>query len=84
MRTEAEGQGVESLFRMNPDLQVRLELPDADEEAIVRATAQFLAQHQSVLDFPPMIDLEDILATYEHFPQHVKDLILGNQATPKP
>ena len=75
IRTEAEGQAVESLLRMNPDLQEQLGLPDTDEVTIVQATARFLATHQSVIDFPPMIDLEDILATYDDFTQHLHDEI---------
>lgn len=75
VRTEAEGQNVESLFRMNPDLQEQLDLPDTDEVSIVQATAHFLSKHQSVIEFPPMIDLEDILATYDDFPQQLRDEI---------
>lgn len=75
VRTEAEGQQIESLFRMNPDLQARLDLPDVDEVTIVEGTARFLAQHQSVIDFPPMIDLEDILATYDDFPRQLQKQI---------
>lgn len=71
--TKAEGQTVESLFRMNPDLLDQLELAGVDEAAVVEGTAQFLTQHQSVIDFPPMIDLEDIMATYENFPQQLRD-----------
>lgn len=71
--TEAEGQRVESHFRMNPDLLDQLELAGADEAAVVEGTAQFLAQHQSVIDFPPMVDLEDIMATYEDYPQQLRD-----------
>jgi hypothetical protein len=73
VQTEAEGQNVESLFRMNPDLQEQLGLSDTDEETIVRETARFLSAHQSVIDFPPMIDLEDILATYDTFPETLRN-----------
>lgn len=82
VRTEAEGQSVESLFRMNPDLQGRLGTPDADELAVVEATAQFLARHQSVIDFPPMIDLEDILATYDDAPEQIQRLLTGPSSAP--
>ncbi|PPB48294.1 hypothetical protein C4K88_15190 [Arthrobacter pityocampae] len=75
VRTEAEGQSVESLFRMNPDLQGRLGGPEADEVAVVEATARFLSRHQSVIDFPPMIDLEDILATYDDAPEQIQRLL---------
>lgn len=80
VRTEAEGQSVESLFRMNPDLQGRLGAPEADELAVVEATARFLSRHQSVIDFPPMIDLEDVLATYDDAPEQIQRLLADDSA----
>ncbi|MBG6225086.1 hypothetical protein IWX63_001651 [Arthrobacter sp. CAN_A2] len=82
VRTEAEGQSVESLFRMNPDLLGRLGAPDADEVTIVEATAHFLARHQSVIDFPPMIDLEDVLATYDDAPEQIQGLLTEEPPAP--
>ncbi|WP_043443015.1 MULTISPECIES: hypothetical protein [Arthrobacter] len=82
VRTEAEGQPVESLFRMNPDLQGRLGTADADEVTVVEATARFLARHQSVIDFPPMIDLEDILATYDDAPEQIQRLLAEGSPDP--
>lgn len=75
MKTDVEGQTFEALFRMSPDILEKLELPDADEKSIVEATARFLAQHQSVREFPPLIDVEDILATYDQYPQQLRDLL---------
>ncbi|MBG6184917.1 hypothetical protein IWX65_002895 [Arthrobacter sp. CAN_A214] len=75
MRTDTEGQTFESLFRMSPDLVEKLGLPDAEEKTIVEATAQFLSQHQSVREFPPLIDLENILATYDQYPQQLRELL---------
>ena len=83
VRTEAEGQSVESLFRMNPDLQGRLGTQDAEEVAVVEATALFLSRHQSVIDFPPMIDLEDILATYDDAPEQIQRLLAEGSSGPE-
>jgi hypothetical protein len=72
VRAEAEGQTVESLFRTNPDYLERIGLAEADGKRVVEETARFLAEHQPVIDFPPMIDLEDIAAAYEDFAQQLQ------------
>jgi hypothetical protein len=72
VRSEAEGQSVESLFRIDPDYLDRIGLGKADGKRVVEETARFLAEHQPVIDFPPMIDLEDISAAYEDYPQQLR------------
>jgi hypothetical protein len=72
VRAEAEGQTVESLFRTDPDYLERIGLAEADGKRVVEETARFLAEHQPVIDFPPMIDLEDIAAAYEDFAQQLR------------
>ncbi|WP_423184678.1 hypothetical protein [Arthrobacter sp. NyZ413] len=72
VRAEADGSTVESLFRTDPDYLEGLGLAEADGTRIVEETARFLAEHQPVLDFPPMIDLEDIAAAYEDYPEQLR------------
>jgi hypothetical protein len=72
VRAEAEGQTVESLFRTDPDYLERIGLAEAEGKRVVEETARFLAEHQRVIDFPPMIDLEDIAAAYEDFAQQLQ------------
>jgi hypothetical protein len=74
-RAEAEGQTVESLFRTDPDYLERIGLAEADGKRVVEETARFLAEHQPVIDFPPMIDLEDIAAAYEDFAQQLQNIL---------
>ena len=38
-----------------------------DEESVVRRTAEFLTARQSVADFPDIVELEDVIATYGDF-----------------
>jgi hypothetical protein len=78
VRTEADGQSVESLFRVDPDYLDRIGLAQIDGARVVEETAYFLAEHQPVIDFPPMVDLEDIAAAYEDFPQQLRKR-LGRQ-----
>jgi hypothetical protein len=75
VRAEAEGQTVESLFRTDPDYLERIGLAEADGKRVVEETARFLAEHQPVIDFPPMIDLEDIAAAYEDFAQQLQNIL---------
>lgn len=72
VRSKAEGQTVESLFRTDPDYLERIGLAKADGKRVVEETVRFLAEHQPVIDFPPMIDLEDIAAAYEDYPQQLR------------
>lgn len=73
VRSESEGQSVESLFRIDPDYLDRIGLAKADGKRVVEETARFLAEHQPVIDFPPVIDLEDIAAAYDDYPQQLRD-----------
>ena len=57
----------ESWFTLTPSLLDRLRRGDEDEEHFVRRTAEFLVQRQGVADFPDIVDLEDVLATYDDY-----------------
>jgi hypothetical protein len=37
------------------------------EELVVRRTAEFLAARQDVADFPQIVELEDVIASYDDF-----------------
>jgi hypothetical protein len=73
VRSEAEGQSVESLFRTDPHYLQSIGLAEADGKRVVEETARFLAEHQPVIDFPPLIDLEDIAAAYDDYPQQLRN-----------
>jgi len=73
VQAEAEGQTVESLFRTDPDYLARIGLAEADGKRVVEETARFLSEHQPVIDFPSVVDLEDIAAAYEDYPQQLRN-----------
>lgn len=73
VRSESEGQQVESLFRNDPDYLASIGLGGADGKRVVEETARFLAEHQPVIDFPPMVDLQDVAAAYEDYPQQLRN-----------
>lgn len=81
VRSEAEGQTVESVFRTDPDYLESIGLAGAEGKRVVEETARFLAEHQPVIDFPSMVDLEDIAAAYEDYPQQLRTRLgKSNQA----
>lgn len=67
VRTNTEGGILESWIRADPDVIEELGLKGVDELEIVRQTAVFLAGHQPVEDFPPMLDFVDVMASYEDY-----------------
>lgn len=60
----AGAETIRSQFRATADTLDKLAPSGSDESRIVAATAAFLAEHQQVIDIPPMIDLDDVEAAY--------------------
>jgi hypothetical protein len=54
----------ESWFTITPSILEQLLGAGEDEDHFVRRTAEFLVERQGVADFPDIVDLEDVLATY--------------------
>lgn len=67
-----DGESIESRFRVEPGVLEQLGLEGADERQVIRQTAVFLAAHQPVMDFPPMLDLADIIASYDDYPEQLR------------
>ena len=64
-----DGEDVgESWFNVTPDVLAHLDLTTRDEEDVVRRTAAFLAERQDVADYPALVELEDVMATYADYP----------------
>jgi hypothetical protein len=55
----------ESWFHLTPTLVQ--EVGAGDEERLVRRTAEYLVERQSVADFPTIVELEDVIATYDDY-----------------
>ncbi|MBV7701587.1 hypothetical protein NOVA_02280 [Nocardia nova] len=58
---------VEAEFIVAPDVLVELGFEPGDEQRIVEHTAQFLADHQPVLDFPALVYLDEVAAAYPDY-----------------
>ena len=54
-------------MRVDPQIRAGLELGDVDEGTVVRRTVDFLLEYQDVPDFPRVVELEDVLASYSEF-----------------
>jgi hypothetical protein len=57
----------ESWFNFSPAVLDDLGPGTDDEEDLVRRTVVYLLGHQDVVDFPSVVGLEDLLATYDDY-----------------
>jgi hypothetical protein len=67
IRLRDQAETVESWFNLSPTLLDELGVGHEDEEDVVRRTVTFLLQYQDVGDFPQVVELEDLLATYDNY-----------------
>jgi hypothetical protein len=69
-----EGEDVtESWFSVTPELLEQLDIATLAEEDVVRRTAAFLAERQDVIDYPTVVELEDVMATCHDYPAALAD-----------
>ena len=66
VRLRGDGGERESWFRISPELREELGLEVGDEE-LVRRTVRFLLGHQEVADFPDIVEVEDVIASYPDY-----------------
>jgi hypothetical protein len=61
----SELEDVRTWFTVSPEVLDRLGSDDGED--VVRRTVLFLRRHQEVADFPEMVDLEDVIASYDDY-----------------
>lgn len=66
------GDSVDSEFIVSPDALAELGVDPGDEVRVVEHTARFLADHQSVLDFPTLVYLDEVAAAYDDFAEELR------------
>jgi hypothetical protein len=66
VRLRGKAENAESWFRLTPDVLQDLDVR-SDEEELVRRTVQFLLRHQDIPDFPAVVEIEDVIATYPDY-----------------
>lgn len=72
VRWASEGQTGESVFRITPEFLTDARLEGQNGQLITEETANFLAEHQPVIDFPQTVDLEEIAAAYPDFTEQLR------------
>jgi hypothetical protein len=60
-------EDAEAWVRVTPGVLQRLGVGEQDEEAVVRRTIAFLCRYQEAADFPAVVELEDVLASYPDY-----------------
>jgi predicted glycosyltransferase len=66
VRVHGTDEDAEAWFRVTPEVLDGLGL-EVDEATVVRRTVAFLLQHQDASDFPAIVEIEDVLASYPDF-----------------
>ena len=62
-----DDEACETWFNITPAVLDQVRVGGEDEERVVRRTAEFLVARQGVADFPEIVELEDVIATYDDF-----------------
>jgi hypothetical protein len=62
----------ESWFNVSPAVLLELGVEPEQEADLVRRTVGFLLQHQDVADFPEVVELEDVIASYDGYRDAVR------------
>jgi hypothetical protein len=57
----------ETWFNITPTVLDQVRVEGESEERVVQRTAEFLVARQSVADFPDIVELEDVIATYDDY-----------------
>jgi hypothetical protein len=72
VRMREDDDTCESWFHLRPAMLEQWGLGDQDEERTVRRTAEYLVARQGVPDFPDIVELEDVVATYDGYIEFIR------------
>ncbi|RFU20569.1 hypothetical protein [Geodermatophilus marinus] len=67
VRMSRREETAESWSNLSPGILDDLGVREDDEEVLVRRTVAYLLEHQDVADFPDVVELEDVVATYADY-----------------
>ncbi|GDY28491.1 hypothetical protein [Gandjariella thermophila] len=77
VRAASGADSAESRFSVDPGVLDELGVTGVEERTVVEHTAAFLAERQPVEDFPPIIDLDDVIASYDDYPDQLRRRVRG-------
>lgn len=67
IRVHEGEQTVEFRIRATPGVLLRLGVDESQERQLVTATAMLLTERQLAIDLPPILDLDDVAASYDDY-----------------
>ncbi len=67
VRLRDDEETCETWFNLTPALLDRVRVAGESEEQVVQRTTEFLVARQDVADFPDIVELEDVIATYDDY-----------------
>ena len=71
VRLQDQGETVETWFRLTPESLDKLGVDEDEEEDVVRRTVEFLSRHQDVADFPDIVEIDDVISSYDDYLEHM-------------
>lgn len=69
----------ESRFRASPSVLDRVGADAADEQRVVEQSVSFLLTHQSALDLPALVDLDDMAAAFDDYFDYLRGQVSGSE-----
>jgi hypothetical protein len=69
-------------MRATPEVVARVGGTDVDEIRVVAATMAFLTARQGADDLPEQLDLDDVVAAYDHYVDDVRTLLTSGNDRP--
>jgi hypothetical protein len=67
VRVHGADEDAEAWVRVTPEVLDGLGIDEVDETTVVHRTVAFLLSHQDAADFPAIVELEDVLASYPDY-----------------
>ena len=67
VRVHGTDEEAESWVRVTPEVLDDLGIDVLDEPVLVHRTVAFLLVHQGAADFPAIVEIEDVLASYPDY-----------------
>ena len=67
VRVHGADEDAEAWVRVTPEVLDGLGIDEVDETTVVHRTVAFLLRHQGAADFPALVELEDVLASYPDY-----------------
>ncbi|MEU1625426.1 hypothetical protein ABZ746_08850 [Streptomyces sp. NPDC020096] len=75
LRARSTTQTVETRLQLTDDDLEQLGVASADEDRVVAATTEYLAEREPDLGMPGFLDLHDIAESHQDFPERLRQRV---------